>query len=140
MECSSGPHPSRRLRRRSTFPLKGGRAAPLEMSGARLFAGWRTPLTVAAFGLIGLTLALAVADRLNPISRTRADDRSVIVTAADGTLLRAFASRDGAWRLPVKPEQVDARYLRLLLAWEDQRFREHPGVDPVAMLRATYQM
>jgi penicillin-binding protein 1C len=97
-------------------------------------------LIVASFAVLGLGLALAVVDRLNPVGRTRADDRSVIVTAADGALLRAFISRDGKWRLPVKPDQVDARYLRMLLAWEDQRFRDHPGVDPFAMLRATYQM
>lgn len=100
----------------------------------------RTASIIAAFTVIGLCLALAVTDRLNPIGRTRADDRSIVVTAADGTLLRTFVSRDGKWRLPVKPDKVDARYLRMALAWEDQRFREHPGVDPFAMLRAAYQM
>jgi len=100
----------------------------------------RTASIIAAFTFVGLTLALAVVDRLNPIGRTRADDRSVVITAADGTLLRTFVSRDGKWRLPVKPAKVDERYLRMALAWEDQRFREHPGVDPFAMLRAAYQM
>jgi len=100
----------------------------------------RAPFIVASFAVLGFALALAVIDRLNPVGRTRADDRSVIVTAADGALLRAFISRDGKWRLPVKPEQVDPRYLDMLLAWEDQRFREHPGVDPFAVLRAFYQM
>ena len=84
--------------------------------------------------------AVAVVDRLNPLGPTRADDRSVIVTAADGTLLRAFIAHDGAWRLPVKPGQVDKRYLQLLLAWEDQRFEHHSGVDPVAIGRALTQM
>src|SRR5262245_3659798 len=97
-------------------------------------------MIIAAFAVLGLALALAVVDRLNPLERTRADDRSVIVTGADGKLLRAFVSHDGAWRLPVKPAQIDQRYLRLLLAWEDQRFHDHPGVDPVAALRAAYQM
>lgn len=100
----------------------------------------RTASIIAGFTLLGLAFALAVTDRLNPLERTRADDRSVVVTAADGTLLRTFVSSDGRWRLPVKPEHVDARYQRLLLAWEDQRFRDHPGVDPLAMLRATYQL
>jgi len=102
--------------------------------------GYRSAAIVAAFGFIGLAFAAAVADRLNPLSGTRADDRSVIVTAADGALLRAFTSKDGRWRLPVKPGQVDQRYQRMLLAWEDHRFREHPGIDPLAMLRAAYQL
>jgi penicillin-binding protein 1C len=100
----------------------------------------RTASIIAGFTLTGLLFALAVVDRLVPLERTRADDRSVVVIAQDGSLLRAFASKDGRWRLPVKPGAVDARYQRMLLAWEDQRFRDHPGVDPLAMLRATYQL
>ncbi|MCE9520799.1 MAG: penicillin-binding protein 1C [Alphaproteobacteria bacterium] len=100
----------------------------------------RSAWIVAGFSALGLVLALAVADRLTPLERSRADDRSVIVAAADGTLLRTFISHDGAWRLPVKLDQVDERYVQLLLAWEDQRFRDHPGVDPIAILRAAYQM
>jgi len=110
------------------------------MRAGKSLRRWRSPLIVTAFALIGLLFALAVVDRLNPLERSRAGDRSIVVTAADGTLLRAFTSRDGAWRLPVKPDEVDARYVRLLLAWEDQRFRDHPGVDPLAVARAAYQM
>jgi penicillin-binding protein 1C len=100
----------------------------------------RSAAIIAAFAFIGLGLAAAVADRLNPLTGTRADDRSIIVTAADGALLRAFTSKDRRWRLPVKPAQVDQRYQRMLLAWEDHRFRDHPGIDPLAMLRAAYQL
>ena len=95
---------------------------------------------VAGFSALGLIFALAVFDRIFPIERSRIEDRSVIVTSAKGTLLRAFTSSDGRWRLPVKPEHVDQRYLAMLMAWEDQRFRSHGGVDPIAMLRAIYQM
>jgi penicillin-binding protein 1C len=111
-------------------------------SGRKARAPWfsRENWIVLSFTALGLVFVAAVVDRLNPLSRTRADDRSVTVTAADGTLLRTFVSSDGAWRLPVKVDQVDERYVRMLLAWEDQRFREHPGVDPLAMLRAVYQM
>lgn len=101
----------------------------------------RSPwLLVAAFAAIGLVFSLAVLDRVFPLEKSRIDDRSVIVTSAKGTLLRAFASSDGRWRLPVKPADVDARYIEMLLAWEDQRFREHAGVDPFAVLRSAYQL
>ena len=105
-----------------------------------LYTRWRSALVIVGFAAVGALFAIAVVDRLNPLGPTRADDRSVIVTAADGTLLRAFIAHDGAWRLPVKPRQVDPRYLQLLLAWEDQRFEDHPGVDPVAIGRALTQM
>src|SRR5262249_46500834 len=108
--------------------------------GVSAMRKYQSASIITAFALLGLTLALAVVDRLNPIGRTRADDRSVVITAADGTLLRTFISQDGKWRLPVDPQNVDGRHLRMALAWADQRFREHPGVDPMAMLRAMYQM
>ncbi|HEY4250702.1 MAG TPA: transglycosylase domain-containing protein [Roseomonas sp.] len=40
----------------------------------------------------------------------------------------------GYWPVP-PPERV----ARAMLALEDRRFRQHPGVDPVALLRATWQ-
>ena len=92
------------------------------------------------FALIGVLLAMAALDRMFPIEQSRIEDRSVIVTSANGTLLRAFASKDGRWRLPVKPAEVDQRYIEMLLAWEDQRFNEHIGVDPLAVFRSFYQL
>jgi penicillin-binding protein 1C len=41
--------------------------------------------------------------------------------------------------LAAKPEQVDRRYLEMLIAYEDRRFHDHIGTDPLAMLRAVYQ-
>lgn len=104
--------------------------------------GWvRHPsVLICTFAAIGLTFSLAVLDRVFPLERSRIDDRSVIVTSARGTLLRAFTASDGRWRLPVKPDSVDPRYIEMLLAWEDQRFRDHAGVDPLAMMRSVYQL
>ena len=58
------------------------------------------------------------------------------MTAKDGTLLRAFLSKDGAWRIRTTPDQVGPRYLAMLKAYEDKRFDRHWGVDPPALLRA----
>ncbi|SOC13713.1 penicillin-binding protein 1C [Rhodobacter maris] len=60
------------------------------------------------------------------------------VLARDGTLLRAFPVADGRWRLA--PGPVDAAYLQALIAFEDGRYRQHAGVDPLAVLRAAGQM
>jgi penicillin-binding protein 1C len=72
-----------------------------------------------------------------------ADARKVSATIIDrnGKLLRAYAMADGRWRLPVDARKdVDPTYLDLLLGYEDQRFREHSGVDPLALVRAAYQL
>ena len=57
----------------------------------------------------------------------------------NGRLLRAFPVTAGRWRLPITPDAVDPRYLTRLLAIEDQRFYQHSGVDPLALLRAAWQ-
>ena len=54
----------------------------------------------------------------------------------DGRLLRPYATSEGRWRLPARPDGVDPRYLALLIAYEDKRFYAHRGVDPLALLRA----
>ncbi len=59
--------------------------------------------------------------------------------AADGQLLRAFPATGGTWRLRTGVSDVDPRYLHLLLAAEDKRFRAHGGVDAGALLRAAWQ-
>src|SRR5690606_33914442 len=42
--------------------------------------------------------------------------------------------------LPVEVADVDPRYLAMLIAFEDKRFRQHPGVDALAVLRAGGQL
>jgi penicillin-binding protein 1C len=66
--------------------------------------------------------------------------RSVEVVDRNGALLRPFALPDGRWRLAAGPADVDRRYLRMLTVFEDRRFERHYGVDPLAMLRASWQL
>ncbi|MEX0304407.1 MAG: penicillin-binding protein 1C [Leisingera sp.] len=66
-------------------------------------------------------------------------ETSTEVLDRNGKLLRAFPVEDGLWRLAVQPEQVDPRFLAMLLRYEDKRFHSHAGVDPFALLRAAGQ-
>src|SRR5262245_47349472 len=78
--------------------------------------------------------------RLEPLSLARAEAISVTVLDRNDRLLRAYAAADGRWRLPVEVKDVDPRYSAMLVAYEDKRFRTHPGVDLWAMLRAGWQL
>jgi penicillin-binding protein 1C len=64
---------------------------------------------------------------------------SVQVLDRDGDLLRAYTVADGRWRLPLSTVDTDPGFVAMLLAYEDRRFRDHPGVDARAMLRAVAQ-
>ena len=64
---------------------------------------------------------------------------STVVLDRNDRLMRAYQVADGRWRLPVAPGQVDRGYLSLLFAYEDRRFHDHAGVDPLAIARAIGQ-
>ncbi len=102
-----------------------------------------------AIGVLALCAVLALAapfainaylDSLGPLDLMRARAGSTLVVDRDGRLLRPFTMANGRWRLPVTHGQVDPRYLAMLIAYEDARFRRHHGVDFVALFRAAGQI
>ncbi|MEP5028878.1 MAG: transglycosylase domain-containing protein, partial [Anderseniella sp.] len=104
----------------------------------------RKPVIVAlAFAVViafAVIPGLAALDDAYPPPLPDASTQSVQVVDRNGDLLRAFAARDGRWRLPVRLDKVDPEFVRMLVAYEDRRFWRHGGVDPLAMLRAAWQM
>ncbi len=88
-----------------------------------------------------LIFALAVLlDRLFPLPLPDENTGATVVLTRDGTPLRAFADDNGIWRYPVTPEQVSPLYIDALLNYEDRWFWKHPGVNPLALIRAVGQM
>lgn len=67
------------------------------------------------------------------------NEPGLVVAAADGAPLRSWPSRDGVWRYPVAVSQVSPLYVEALLAYEDRWFYWHPGVNPLALARASWQ-
>ena len=104
----------------------------------------RKPLIVAlALAMVAVLAAmpgLAALDRAWPPPLPMASAQSVEVADRDGKLLRAFAAADGRWRLPVRLDNVDPEFVRMLIVYEDRRFWDHGGVDALAMMRAAWQM
>jgi penicillin-binding protein 1C len=86
--------------------------------------------------LVGGALTL---DALFPPPLERLRDVSVTVTDRAGAPLRVFTNAAGAWRLPATAEDAAPLFVDLLLAYEDRRFFAHPGVDPLAVVRAAVQ-
>jgi penicillin-binding protein 1C len=74
-----------------------------------------------------------------PLDLSRASAASTEVLARDGRVLADFPSPGGMWRLRTSVDDVDPRYLSLLVAVEDRHFFIHGGVDGAALLRAAWQ-
>ncbi|AZF40808.1 Penicillin-insensitive transglycosylase & transpeptidase PBP-1C [Pseudomonas sp. R1-43-08] len=96
---------------------------------------------VARWTLVSLLLVIALlwlADRIWPLPLPQ-DDLARVVLAEDGTPLWRFADANGVWRYPVQTSEVSPYYLDALLTYEDRWFYRHPGVNPLALARATWQ-
>ena len=93
-----------------------------------------------AIVLVGLGVAWrSYVHALGPLDLSEVREASPIVVDRDGKLLRAFTMPDGRWRLPATIDDVDPRFIAMLLAYEDHRFFQHRGVDAEALGRAALQ-
>ncbi len=107
----------------------------LKSSRGRLSA---SGLAVAAIVLLALG-GFRLLDSVYPPDLSRLERLSTEVVDREGRLLRSYLSADGMARLATRAGEVDPRYIRMLIAFEDKRFRDHPGVDPLALARAVGQ-
>jgi penicillin-binding protein 1C len=116
------------------------RPAPdhLSLKKGRGLGKWRAGLGAIAVALAAVGAGWWIAS-LDPLPRPDDIEYSTLVVGRDGALLRPYATSHGRWRLPATVQEVDPRYVATLLAYEDRRFRWHPGVDPLALARAAYQ-
>ncbi|OQW46158.1 MAG: penicillin-binding protein [Proteobacteria bacterium SG_bin6] len=106
---------------------------------------WRRRLVPALQLLIGLGVAAAIAlavtvyvavgqlpsyDEL----KSSPNGQMIRVHAADGTVIVSLGPSYGEW-LPY--DRIPSVMRAAIIAVEDRRFRQHPGVDPVALARIT---
>ncbi|WP_441472326.1 penicillin-binding protein 1C [Bosea sp. RAF48] len=114
-------------------------ASAAKRSGGGRAARWIAS-SVALLAMTGAAALILYARSLPPLDLSAAADRSTVVLDREGKLLRPFLTNDGRWKLPVTSEDVDPRYLAMLKAFEDKRFDDHRGIDPLGLLRAAGQM
>ena len=60
---------------------------------------------------------------------------STVILDRAGGLLGASLAADGQWRFPA-PNTIPPKLERAIITFEDRRFWYHPGVDPIAVIRA----
>ena len=87
--------------------------------------------------LIGLVASVFLLDRLFPLKTTV--PYSPVVLAADSTMLHAFLSRDDKWRLYTELREITPDLRQAILQKEDRYFYYHPGINPVALVRAVFR-
>jgi len=89
---------------------------------------WLVGMAIAGL-LLGVAVGMLSVPRFTAVESTVVFDRH-------GHLLSGRVASDGQWRFG-PPRSIPDRYRRALLMFEDERFASHPGVDPLAIVRAT---
>ena len=74
-----------------------------------------------------------------PLERFAPPAPSPVVSDRGGNVLFARTAPDEQWRFPESLAQMNPLVVDALVAAEDQRFFQHAGVDPAAVLRAVWQ-
>ncbi|MFO0676416.1 MAG: penicillin-binding protein 1C [Polyangiaceae bacterium] len=106
--------------------------------GARVRRIARTVFGLVLAPVVALVVWAASMPLPKELVREKAGARpSLRVRDSEGAVLRDVRADDGARARPVTLDDVPDDFVAALLAAEDARFFRHPGVDPVALVRAT---
>ncbi len=89
--------------------------------------------------VLGLLLLFVLFDRQYPLPEPFPDGVSANVVSEHGELLRSFSDSVGVFRYYIELDQVSDFYIKILLNYEDRWFYYHPGVNPLALIRAAFQ-
>src|SRR5882724_857285 len=137
-------HPSFRSVLLPIYPVcTSPQPSPQRGEGARR-SPWPRLRVAAISASIAATLTVAIFSAwvysLGPVPLGEELAFSTAVIDREGRLLRPYTTQDGRWRLPATVRDVDPRYLNMLIAYEDKRFRVHSGIDAYAVGRAVVQL
>lgn len=75
---------------------------------------------------------------LQPPEVGRLSETSQVIRSEAGEIMNLRLTSKGFWREKVFLSELDPNLIRTLIAYEDQRYWKHHGVDPLALVRAIF--
>ncbi len=75
---------------------------------------------------------------MRPPENGRLSELAQVIQSDDGTIINLRLTEDGYWREKASISKIDPTLIDVLIAYEDQRFWSHGGVDLKAVFRASY--
>ena len=115
-------------------PLKAN-----DRAGAWRLARWSlaAALVVLAFAVFALWRFLGPLPNLNHVDERQPAPASRILDRNGQLLYEVIDPARGSYQ-PVPLDQIPAFCRQATVATEDQRFYQHPGIDPIAIVRAAW--
>ena len=98
--------------------------------------GWRT--IYAAIFVATASLGSLCFYILQPPEVGRLSETSQVIRSETGQIMNLRLTSKGFWREKVVLSELDPDLIRTLIAYEDQRYWKHHGVDPLALGRAVF--
>ena len=84
-----------------------------------------------------ILLLFIVLDLLFPLPSKK--EFSKEIHSKDGTLLTAYLTCDDKWRLRTELDEISPELIKAIVEKEDSWFYWHPGINPIAVVRAFYK-
>lgn len=85
-----------------------------------------------------ISLFLLTAYILQPPPTGKLTEVSQVLRSQEGRIINLRLTKEGYWREKADLNEIDPNLINVLVAYEDQRFWTHHGVDPLAVVRAIY--
>ena len=70
----------------------------------------------------------------------RLADVSQVLRGDGQKIINLRLTNSGHWREPAQLDRIDPQLIKMLIAYEDKRFWQHFGVDPLAVMRAAISL
>ncbi|NQT21462.1 MAG: penicillin-binding protein 1C, partial [Planctomycetes bacterium] len=92
-------------------------------------------------GIVFLALGYSILCVVFPYPHARLESAvharpATLVLDREGNVLRAFTGDNDSWMFRIDYDAMSPRLIQATIAVEDERFRLHPGVDPISIVRA----
>jgi penicillin-binding protein 1C len=101
------------------------------------FAGLPHLVRRIVIAVLSCLLVFIIVDLIFPVNTSIQYSR--LILSEDQKLLNASLSSDQQWRMKTEIGEVNPLLLKTIISKEDRWFRFHPGVNPVALIRAILQ-
>ena len=102
-------------------------------------SGMSRPLACICLAVVALLATALTLDRLFPPDLSRLATTGTEVLDRQGRTVALFPAPGGVWRFRTSTDDVAPVLLDTLIRTEDRQFWHHPGVNPLALMRASFQ-